>query len=430
MLLTFAGVPVRGRAAGRARLRQRHRRTPGRGSDQKHVALHRRRRNERQSDTKIYADDVEIFTDENRADRHRQRRPRAGRQPDRGGPRRLQHQDQARHVLQRVRASPRSSRRSSRRGRARSRCRRSSARRPTCISSAKRSRRSARRNTGSPTAASRPACSRRRAGTCTPAPIVLNIDHYTVLRNAIFSVKGVPMLYLPFLYYPTKKDDRATGFLIPTYGSSTLRGQSIHNAFFWAIDRSQDATFMHDWYLEDRPGRRQPSTATTSATATATSARTPERARGQLRAATTAACSPSRPRRSYEIRGAANQVLPFNLRGRGRTSTTSRASSTRRRSTRTSTTPRAISASFGGNVVGAWGNYALNGTLDHSEYFYDRHRRRALSGSWPRVIAHAQRAADSGHAGLFLRRRRVRQPAEQAASDTDPAPAEQLQPGR
>ena len=50
------------------------------------------------------------------------------------------------------------------------------------------------------------------------------------------------MFYTPILYYPTKEDDRATGFLMPTYGSSSLRGQSLHNAFFWAIDRSQDAT--------------------------------------------------------------------------------------------------------------------------------------------------------------------------------------------
>src|SRR5438552_703682 len=69
-----------------------------------------------------------------------------------------------------------------------------------------------------------------------------------MLRQAILTVKGVPMLYVPLLYYPTKKEDRATGFLIPTYGTSTLRGQQIHNAFFWAIDRSQDATFMHEWY--------------------------------------------------------------------------------------------------------------------------------------------------------------------------------------
>ena len=43
-------------------------------------------------------------------------------------------------------------------------------RKRTSISSATRSRSSGRRNTGSPTAGSPPACSRRRAGTCTPTP--------------------------------------------------------------------------------------------------------------------------------------------------------------------------------------------------------------------------------------------------------------------
>ena len=84
--------------------------------------------------------------------------------------------------------------------------------------------------------------------------VVLNIDHYTLLKQAVLRVKGVPMFYLPILYYPTKEEDRATGFLIPTYGSSTLRGQSIHNAFFWAINRSQDATFMHDWFSKTGQG--------------------------------------------------------------------------------------------------------------------------------------------------------------------------------
>ena len=86
--------------------------------------------------------------------------------------------------------------------------------------------------------------------------IVLNIDHYTLLKNAVMNVKGVPLFYLPVLYYPTKKEDRATGFLLPTYGTSTLRGQQLHNAFFWAINRSQDATIMSRLVLEDRSGRR------------------------------------------------------------------------------------------------------------------------------------------------------------------------------
>ena len=40
--------------------------------------------------------------------------------------------------------------------------------------------------------------------------------------------------------------------------------------------------------------------------------------------------------------------------------------------------------SFGGNVVGAWGTYSLNGTFDHSEYFYDT-TSSGISGSWPRI---------------------------------------------
>jgi len=82
----------------------------------------------------------------------------------------------------------------------------------------------------------------------TSGSVVLNLDDYAVARNTLLKVKGVPMFYLPVLYYPIDKSQRATGFLLPTYGTSTLRGQSLSNAFFWAIDRSQDATFFHDWF--------------------------------------------------------------------------------------------------------------------------------------------------------------------------------------
>ena len=41
-------------------------------------------------------------------------------------------------------------------------------------------------------------------------------------RTPLLKAKGVPVLYLPVLYYPINKDDRATGFLMPSYGTSTL----------------------------------------------------------------------------------------------------------------------------------------------------------------------------------------------------------------
>ena len=82
----------------------------------------------------------------------------------------------------------------------------------------------------------------------TSGSLRLRVDHYALLRNMMLKVKGVPALYLPVMYYPLSKDNRSTGFLMPSYGSSTYKGHTISNAFFWAINRSQDATFLHDWY--------------------------------------------------------------------------------------------------------------------------------------------------------------------------------------
>jgi LPS-assembly protein len=82
----------------------------------------------------------------------------------------------------------------------------------------------------------------------------LNLDDYAIARNAVLRVKGVPLLYLPLIYYPIQEDDRATGFLLPTYGASRLRGQALSNAFFWAIGRSHDATFFHDWFTRTGQG--------------------------------------------------------------------------------------------------------------------------------------------------------------------------------
>ena len=84
----------------------------------------------------------------------------------------------------------------------------------------------------------------------TSKTVTINLEDYAYARNTLLKVKGVPVLYLPAIYYPIRGDDRATGFLLPSYGTSTLRGQAITNGFFWAIDRSQDATLVHDWYTQ------------------------------------------------------------------------------------------------------------------------------------------------------------------------------------
>ena len=87
--------------------------------------------------------------------------------------------------------------------------------------------------------------------------VTLTIDKRAVLKNAVLKVKDVPLFYIPAMYYPINKEDRSTGFLLPVYGTSTIRGTSFSNAFFWAINRSQDLTADARLVHQDRPGLRR-----------------------------------------------------------------------------------------------------------------------------------------------------------------------------
>jgi LPS-assembly protein len=211
----------------------------------------------------------------------------------------------------------------------------------------------------------------------------LNIDHYTMLHQAVLQVKGVPMLYLPFLYYPTKKDQRATGFLLPTYGSSTLRGHQFHNGFFWAINRSQDATIMHEFYSrigqgvsgEYRYNVGGGSDGQMTAHMLDQHEATYTLDTGELK---------TQPAlRSFELRGGANQMLPGNLRARASVNYFSSIITNQTFNTNVLDSSR-TNRNYGGNVTGAWYGYSLNGTFDRSEYFSDS-THSYVTGGAPRV---------------------------------------------
>jgi LPS-assembly protein len=82
----------------------------------------------------------------------------------------------------------------------------------------------------------------------------ITLDDHAFAKGTVLRVKGVPLFYLPVIYYPLQESQRATGFLLPTYGTSSYHGQRISNGFFWAMGRSRDATFMHDWYTKAGQG--------------------------------------------------------------------------------------------------------------------------------------------------------------------------------
>jgi LPS-assembly protein len=213
--------------------------------------------------------------------------------------------------------------------------------------------------------------------------VVLNIDDYTLLKSATFSVKGVPVFYLPVMYYPTKKDERATGILIPTYGSSALRGQSLHNAFFWVLGRSQDVTFMHDWFSKTGQGAGAEYRYNFGPAANGTIRGNFLDEHETTYAQSDGSTQPLPASQSYEIHGSANQTLPGNLHARGRVDYFS--SIVVMQSVQMDyANAYQNNRSYGGNVVGAWRNYSLNATVDHTDYFSSS-TASSTSGSWPRV---------------------------------------------
>jgi LPS-assembly protein len=88
----------------------------------------------------------------------------------------------------------------------------------------------------------------------TSGSVSITLDDYAFARGTVLRVKGMPLLYLPVIYYPLQENERATGFLLPTYGTSSYRGQAISNGFFWAMGRSRDLTLMHDWFTRAGQG--------------------------------------------------------------------------------------------------------------------------------------------------------------------------------
>jgi len=76
-----------------------------------------------------------------------------------------------------------------------------------------------------------------------------NVGAGTV-RNARLAIKGVPVLYSPYLSFPID-DRRKTGFLTPSIGSSDNSGLEIRTPFYINIAPNYDATITPR-YLEDR----------------------------------------------------------------------------------------------------------------------------------------------------------------------------------
>lgn len=81
----------------------------------------------------------------------------------------------------------------------------------------------------------------------------LELDHEEgmgVARHAKFTVRDVPVLYTPYITFPTD-DRRRSGLLIPKIGSSEETGFDVRVPYYWNIAPNYDAT-LTPRYMSDR----------------------------------------------------------------------------------------------------------------------------------------------------------------------------------
>lgn len=95
--------------------------------------------------------------------------------------------------------------------------------------------------------------------TCTPLNRVWMISGHNIhldrdrglgtAKHVVFHIKKIPVVYLPYLRFPLD-NRRLTGFLIPTFTSSSYDGKSVGLPFYWNMAPNYDTTITPYYNVE------------------------------------------------------------------------------------------------------------------------------------------------------------------------------------
>ncbi|MGH9441714.1 MAG: LPS-assembly protein LptD [Thermoanaerobaculia bacterium] len=75
----------------------------------------------------------------------------------------------------------------------------------------------------------------------------ITLDEYARMKNVSFRAGPVPLLFTPYLLWPTK-EGRVSGFLVPGLGFNSTRGAFLGLTYYWVTGRSTDLTSELDLY--------------------------------------------------------------------------------------------------------------------------------------------------------------------------------------
>lgn len=72
-------------------------------------------------------------------------------------------------------------------------------------------------------------------------------------KGMVLRFQRLPVFYMPRFRVPTERRERSSGFLIPSTSNSTTKGRSIRESYYWAFNRSADATLTGEYFSKRGP---------------------------------------------------------------------------------------------------------------------------------------------------------------------------------
>jgi len=80
--------------------------------------------------------------------------------------------------------------------------------------------------------------------------VIVDVGGNAQVYRSGFKIRGVPVFYFPWAAFPTERLARKSGFLIPSFGRSSTKGTIVGDSYYWAINRSMDATAGVEYYSQ------------------------------------------------------------------------------------------------------------------------------------------------------------------------------------
>jgi LPS-assembly protein len=78
--------------------------------------------------------------------------------------------------------------------------------------------------------------------------VVVDVGGNATIYRSDFLLHGFPIFYFPYATHPVAREARHSGFLMPTAGRSSTKGNIVGEAFYWAVNRSLDATVGAEYF--------------------------------------------------------------------------------------------------------------------------------------------------------------------------------------